>query len=176
MLLAIVSANQAERCSVIPSVGQAPRRRKVCADTAPTSRAAAAPIDVVDFMANATESEIIHRTPKRCDREPWKATGHAFIAPTASDLHTELFAVLGDSQHMRAIQPARVHSSPPRAGRLCCRRVGELPLAALVQCSSSLTAQDQPPNCQDQTCFRWYGSTPRATIIILKTDELPHPG
>jgi hypothetical protein len=60
-----------------PRVGQAPRRRKVCADTAPTSRAAVAPIDLVDFMTNAVESEVVDKTlkgaiavllPKRCRR------------------------------------------------------------------------------------------------------------
>ena len=45
-----------------PRVGQAPRRRKVCADAAPTSRAAVAPIDLVDFMTNAVESEAMDRT------------------------------------------------------------------------------------------------------------------
>lgn len=55
---------------VVPRVGQAPRRRKLCADTVLASRAAAAPIVVVDFMASATEANVIHRTRERCDIVP----------------------------------------------------------------------------------------------------------
>lgn len=80
---------------VVPSVGQAPRRRKLCADTVPASRTAAAPIVVVDFMANATEYEVIHRTLQRCDSDPREAAGLDFIAPKTSVLNSELFAVLG---------------------------------------------------------------------------------
>lgn len=103
ILSAGVSGNQGSVCSVIPSVGQAPRRRKLCADTAPASRAAAAPIDVVDFMANATESEVIQRTLERCDGDQKKAPGPVFIAPTALELQSELFAILGNSLHMGAM-------------------------------------------------------------------------
>lgn len=51
-------------------------------------------------MANATETEAIHRTLETCGSVPKKVAGPAFIAPRASDLHSELEAVLGKSQHM----------------------------------------------------------------------------
>jgi hypothetical protein len=42
----------------IPSVGQAPRRRKVCAETAPV-RAAAAAIEQMHFMLSETEVTLV---------------------------------------------------------------------------------------------------------------------
>jgi hypothetical protein len=86
--------------AILPSVGQVPRRWKVCADTALTSRAAAAPIDVVDFMANASKSVLYKGPWKDAIASNRKLPRPGFIAPRASDLHVELLAVSGHRYHM----------------------------------------------------------------------------
>lgn len=104
--------------AVIPSVGHVPRRWKVCADTALTSRAAAAPIDVVDFMANASKSVLYEGPWKDAIASNKKLPRPGFIAPRAPDLHVELLADSGHRYHMGATSGTRVCSSSPRAGRL----------------------------------------------------------
>lgn len=54
---------------VVPSVGQAPRRRNDCAETVPTNRAAAAMIEQVHFIANTIEVAM-NRKPGKLSLQP----------------------------------------------------------------------------------------------------------